>query len=170
MAANIGGPTLDEVFKPCAVAGVEGARGFFVSGEIAGHGAHEAAGCIQGETGAAAALVLAAGLVNEAAQSGRGAVGLEFKPLPVAGQERDFAADHTQPGAAGTGARRRRQGSRQDFFQRAAEIEVHLLAGVVGKDKDWVAFWLLEAGLEDREDLLEGAGGNEGVAGKCGIG
>lgn len=86
MAANVSGPTFNELLEPGAVASVESAGGFFVDGKIAGHGTHKAGCGIEGQTGATAALVLAASLVNEAAQSGGGSVGLEFEPLPVAGQ------------------------------------------------------------------------------------
>ena len=169
MAAQIGGPTFDEMFKPGAVTGVEGAGGFFITGQIAGHGGHEAGRGIEGEAGAAGSVVLAAGLVNEAAEGGGGSVWLEFKPLPVAGQERDFAADDAQARAAGAGAGGRGEGSGQDLIERAAQIEVDLLASMVSKDEDWIVFRLAEAGLEGRKELLEGAGGDEGGPGESGI-
>jgi len=99
-------PLGDELFEARPVAGIEGAQGFLVAGKIACDSGHKAAGSFEGEACAGCPLVLGAGLVDQTTQGCRGSVWLQFQPLPVTREQRDFTADDAKGAAASTCALR----------------------------------------------------------------
>jgi hypothetical protein len=56
----------------------------------------------------------------------------------------------------------------QNLIQRAAQIEIHLSAGCIGKNKDHFVFTSVKTLLECRQKLDKRAGGNTTLAGKGG--
>lgn len=93
VAADVLGPSGGVGFEAGAVVGEEGAGGFFEAGEVAGEGGEEAVSGFLGLADLVAGGVGAAGVVDEAAEGDGGAAGLGGEPVPVAGEEGDFAGD-----------------------------------------------------------------------------
>src|SRR5947207_3191948 len=94
-------PALSGFAEGGRLAGEEGAEGFFVTGKISGEGGHEAVGGFLGFSFFVEVAILFAGLFDQSAESNGGAAGLRVQPIPVPGQERDFAGDDAEFGSAG---------------------------------------------------------------------
>ena len=87
-----------------AIVGIQRARGFLESGQVAGQAAHEEIGGFLPFALAVADFIVAARLFDQLAQRHRRAAGLRGQPVPVARQQRHFARHHAQLGRRGARA------------------------------------------------------------------
>src|SRR5262249_34265499 len=150
------------------LARVERANSLFSILEIAGDGPDEAVGRVAQLTPARRAL---ARLVDQPAERRRRAVRLVLQPFPMAWQERYLPAPDAQPrppwarrGGGSIGA-----GTRQHLVQRAAEVDVDLLARIVVEDEHRLSAGV-EMPLRRGENRGPIPGCDFGVAGEDGEG
>src|SRR4051794_34682536 len=100
VGSNGGGPGLDVLVELFQVAGEQGAGGFFKSHAVASKGGHEFVTGFQCAAFAVLAIGIAAGVFDQPAKRCRGTARLGVEPVPVSGEECDFAGEDADFGAA----------------------------------------------------------------------
>ena len=88
----------------------------------------------------------------------------------MARQQSDLAGNNAEFRPTRSGGLPRRQRSQNHFVQRALEVEIHLLTGLILKDEKHRILMLIKPSLDMREHLLEVPRSDQPVAGECSIG
>lgn len=133
IVANVGGPAGDQLLELARVPGEQRAGGVLVAGEVAPERGHHAVCGFQRFPRGVRTARLAAGVLHQAAQGGRGAAGLPGQPVPMAGQEGHLARSDTEPGAAAGGLwlKPRWREFRHHIGKRSPKVKLKRAAGFV---------------------------------------
>jgi hypothetical protein len=131
VVANIRGPGGDQRAELATVVGEEGPGGFFEAGEVAGHGGEEVVGGFLCRADAVTVAAGFPGFVDEAAEGNGGSARLVVQPIPMAGEQRDFAGDDAELGTAPAARFLPHWGRRHD----TARVEIDAFAGTIIEDQ-----------------------------------
>jgi hypothetical protein len=177
MVADITGPGVGERVETLLLLGEEGTGSFFKVWEITGNRGHEPVRHFLRPPYTILHGMSLPGFVDEFAEGDRRPAGLCGKPLPMPGEERDFAGDDPEPwtapragfvglglsccGGLDAGA---------DFSRSATKVELDLFSRRIVEDEDGIRGVTVEMFFNFSGHVDYGAGGDEAMGGEGGAG